>query len=246
MPSFAKALALSLSLALAGTAAQAEQVDVELVLLVDVSGSINDQEHLLQKQGHADAFRDPGLHRAVAGGWLGRIAATYVEWDGSQTQVVGWHRLESPADAHRFADAILKAPRHAGLPTTSIAKALAYAPGLFGDNGFQGIRRVIDISGDGAENTGGEPRVSRELALASGVTTINGIVIPNEVGVEDYYETNVIGGGGSFLVIAEDFTAFQQAILDKLIREIAGTPSPPRLVHRAARPREVAMAPIAD
>lgn len=218
---------------LAAVSAAAETVDVELVLLVDVSSSVTEEEYALQKSGHAEAFRNPALHRAIASGWYGRIAVTYVEWDTAQTQVVGWRRIASPAEADAFADALMAAPRHAGPPTTSIAGALRFAPSLFADNGFEGLRRIIDISGDGADNTGGATPVARDQALSEGVTAINGIVIPNEVGVEEFYQANVVGGGGAFLMVAKDFSAFREAILDKLVREVAALPSPRRIAHAA-------------
>lgn len=220
------ALACAAILAGAPLAARAETVDVELVLLVDVSGSVSSQEYAIQKKGHADAFRDPAVHRAIKSGWLGRIAVTYVEWDTGQTQVVPWRLIASAEDALAFADAVEAAPRHAGAPTTAVASALAIAPRLLRDSGYDSLRSIVDISGDGAENAGGRPEWERERVLSAGITAINGIVIPNEVGVEDFYMSNVIGGGGAFLMVVRDPRSYKEALLEKLIREIAGLDGP--------------------
>lgn len=240
MPLCARPLAAPLTLVavlFAATPTRAESVDVELVLMIDVSSSISEEEYELQKTGHVAAFRDPELHHAIRNGWLGRIAVTYVEWDTGQKQVVPWTQVASAADAMAFADAIEQAPRHTGAPATALASALSMAQRLLGDNGFDGMRRVIDISGDGTDNAGGLPLIQRQRALSAGIT-INGIVIPNEMGVEAYYEHNVIGGSGAFLIVVEEPASYQDAIRTKLVREIAmHTAAPARLARLGQHPR---------
>ncbi len=213
-------------------------VDLELVLAVDISGSIDAEEGELQRLGYIAALRDPLLHQAIAAGRKGAIAVTYFEWAGhaQQRPLVGWRLIQTPADAAAFAEA-LAATARTGLRRTSISGAIAFALPLFEDNGFKGDRRVIDISGDGPNNDGAYILQARNLALAAGVT-INGLPIvnqrPNQFGypqLEDldlYYEACVIGGPGAFIVVARGFKDFARAIRRKLILEIAARPAAPR------------------
>lgn len=206
---------------LAAAPARAEiPVDMELVLLVDVSASIDEAEYALQKAGYAKAFRSADLTGAVRAGVNGSIAVTYVEWDKQPRQVVGWQVVDGPDAATRFADAMAAAPRHATQGSTGLASALAAATSLF-DNGFDGLRRVIDVSGDGAENTGADVAAARDAALASGVSAINGIVVTTEAPPREFYYSDVIGGGRSFLLVTDDFLDFEDAIRRKLVLEIA-------------------------
>ena len=207
-------------------------VDLELVLAVDVSRSIDEAEAELQRQGYIAAFRDPEVLRAIEHGILGRIAVTYVEWAGAWhgDVVVGWTVIDGRESAHAFADALdRRVP--ASARRTSIGGAIAFAAPLFGDNGFEGTRRTIDISGDGPNNDGPLVHVARDLAVAAGIT-INGLPILDRNGgvfswysipnLDLYYRDCVIGGPGAFIVVAEDFQDFARAVRRKLLLEIAG------------------------
>jgi hypothetical protein len=226
---------------LAGPARAADvPVDVELVLAVDISGSVDEVEARLQREGYIAALRHPDLIAAIQGGMTGRIAVTYVEWANAQFQrtLLEWTMLEAPEDAIAFSDALAESPL-ISVPWTSLSGAIDYAASLFDGNGYEGIRRVIDISGDGYNNRGRPPDLARDEAVAAGIT-INGLPIindrPNPWGgvppadLDRYYEQRVIGGPGAFVVVAEDYTAFAAAILSKLLLEIAGTGPPPRPV----------------
>lgn len=213
-------------------------VDLELVLAVDVSGSIDDDEAALQRAGYVQALADRRVAEAIGAGFLGRIAVTYVEWAGPshQTQLLGWQVLDGPATARAFA------ARLAALPIqtaryTSISSIIDYASYLIEDNAYQGTRRVIDISGDGPNNAGMLVTLARDEALARGLT-INGLPIlnrrPNRYGfpqlkdLDRYYVECVIGGPGAFIEIANGFEAFADTVLRKLLLEIAARPAPPR------------------
>jgi len=234
---------------LLGTApgAGAEQVDLELVLAVDVSGSIDLDEARLQRQGYVAALRDPEVQAAIQGGVNGRIRATYLEWAGYHTRrvLVGWRTIHDPASAEAFARELAAAPIGSGV-STSISGAIELALPLFGADGVTALRRVIDVSGDGPNNDGPLVTRARDAALALGVT-INGLPIvnerlnvadfPNLADLDAYYEGCVIGGPGAFIVVVHGFDAFAAAIRRKLILEIAGTPPPGRgagAIRRAA------------
>lgn len=211
-------------------------VDLELVLAVDISGSVDELEAQLQREGYIAALRHPHVIEAIQGGMFRRIALTYVEWAGDHYQrtMLDWTLLEDAAGAHGFADALAETPLMTA-HWTSISGAIDYAAGLFESNRFEGVRRVIDISGDGYNNRGRRLELARDEAVAAGIT-INGLPIvndrPNPWGgsppkdLDLYYEERVIGGPGAFIVVAKDYTAFASAILSKLLLEIAGaTPS---------------------
>jgi hypothetical protein len=222
-------------------AASAEvPVDLELVLAVDISGSVDRVEARLQRVGYIAALRHPQVIEAIQGGMLGRIAVTYVEWanDSYQRTMLDWTLLERPEHAHAFADALAETPLSTA-HWTSLSGAIDYAATLFDENGYDGLRRVVDISGDGYNNRGRLPEFARDEAVAAGIT-INGLPIindrPNPWGgvpprdLDRYFEERVIGGPGAFVVVAEDYTAFASAILSKLLLEIAGELPPPRRV----------------
>lgn len=207
-------------------------VDLELVLAVDVSLSIDTGEARLQRQGYVSAFRDPQVLQAITGGILGRIAVTYFEWaNAAHTHlVVHWMLIDSEAAAETFAAALAErrpGPAH----YTSISGAIDFGATLFADNGFEGTRQVIDVSGDGPNNWGELVTSARDRALAQGIT-INGLPIldqgPGPFGrysipnLDLYYRDCVIGGPAAFIVVAENFAAFASAIRRKLILEIAG------------------------
>ncbi|MDX2103967.1 MAG: DUF1194 domain-containing protein [Alphaproteobacteria bacterium] len=203
-------------------AAAATAVDLELVLAVDVSGSVDWEEYALQRQGYADAFRNPRLHQAIRGGPIGRIAVIMTQWAGFtlQSVAVPWTLVDSAASAVSFADAILEAPRYR-LRGTSLSGALLHATRLFGD-GFEGSRQVIDVSGDGPNNSGPEPDTVRDLAVAAGIT-INGLPILTDLPwLGDYFRSHVIGGPGAFIEEAVSFEAFGAAVLRKLLAEVSG------------------------
>ncbi len=210
------------------------RVDLELVLAVDVSGSVDEEEGRLQRMGYVDAFRSPSVLRAIQSGRHKRIAVTYVEWAGSdwQVSVVGWRQIHDKASAGEFAALLAEKPVGSG-PYTSISGAIEFSLPLFDNNGFMGERRIIDISGDGPNNSGDYVTTAREKALRAGVT-INGLPIVNSrpspwgrapmAHLDLYYRKCVIGGRRAFLVVAKDFGSFGRAIRRKLILEIVGLP----------------------
>lgn len=201
--------------------AEETPVDVELLLLVDVSASIDDDQYALQKLGYVRAFESSDLIEAIRRGAHGSIAVTYVEWDRTPRQMVGWHLIDGDDAARSFAEAITAAPRHKTGGTTGLAAALLIAPILFETNKFKGLRRIVDVSGDGAENTGSDTAAARDAVLAAGVSAINGIVVTTKDGPREFYQEDVIGGGRSFLLVASDFLEFEDAVRRKLVLEIA-------------------------
>jgi hypothetical protein len=216
--------------------ARALPVDLELVIAVDISRSVDDEEARLQRQGYIEAFRNPRIVEAIQSGAIGAIAVAYVEWAGADHQrtMIDWFLIRDGEGAAEFAGRIGTLPR-LSMGWTSISGAIDYSSLLFGTAGYQGVRRVIDVSGDGVNNSGRPARLARDEAVAQGIV-INGLPIlndrpnfgrPAEHNLDAYYESEVIGGPGSFLIAAEDFNAFGTAILAKLIREIAGKPTSP-------------------
>ncbi|MFN3892112.1 MAG: DUF1194 domain-containing protein [Beijerinckiaceae bacterium] len=217
------------ALALAGAsrvrAEGPEDVDLQLALAVDASGSVNAHRFELQKQGYVSAFRDPQVIRAVTSGMLGSVAVTMYQWTGPRMQVIAapWTKIDDKASCNRFADLVAAAPRRLFGGGTSIAGAIDYGVGVFRDSGFRSIRRVIDVSGDGANTSGRPVSRARDDAVASGVT-INGLpILALETDLDDHYRAEVIGGPGSFLVPAKSFEVFADAVRRKLILEIAGS-----------------------
>jgi hypothetical protein len=202
-------------------------VDVALVLAVDSSGSISEQRLTMQIQGYIDALRHPSFVEAVGGGRRGQIGLTYVTWTDArrQEQVVPWRVIEDQPSANAFAQAIHDALRP--LPGwTSISGAIDFCTGLLLSCGYVATRRVIDISGDGANNDGRPVTEARNAAVAAGVT-INGLpIIEVEPNLEQYYRDNVIGGPDSFVVVASESAAFGAAVLRKLLVEVAGIQPP--------------------
>lgn len=203
--------------------AERTEVDVELVLAVDVSLSMDEKSFRLEMQGYADAFRDPRVHRAITNGALGQIAVTLMQWSGYGTNDVSlsWRLLDGAESALAFADELQAVTRMSG-GSTSISGAIDFGSLQFG-TAHDGLRRVIDISGDGKNNNGRDPESARDEAVAKGIT-INGIPISaGEDGLEAHYRDSVIGGVGAFLIVANGFEDFGQAITRKLIQEIAST-----------------------
>jgi hypothetical protein len=237
----ATTLAAPLVLARQGRAAEVEPVDVELVLAVDVSRSVDEVEQELQFSGYAAAFRDPKLIEGVCGGPIGQIAVTMFTWSDWHIQepIVPWTKVDGAAAGERLAAAIEAAPRRTWL-YTSISGAMDYAADLFG-RGYEGTRKVVDISGDGVNNSGRPLADARADALAKGIV-LNGLAVLDRVPqpwaaglppLDEYYRSEVIGGPGAFLMVAEGFEAFEQAVKRKIIREIAAAPPPGPLVERA-------------
>jgi hypothetical protein len=238
--------ALAMLLAAASAASQELPVDLELVLAVDVSGSVDKHEAEQQRIGYVAAFSDPAVAQAIQGNFHGRIAVAYVEWSGAEQQhtLIDWRLLSDERSAQALAAELAESPI-VRLMYTSISGAIDYCVPMFDDNGYAGERRVIDISGDGPNNRGRPLADARAAALARGIT-INGLPIlndrpqpwngltPIEMNLDRYYAEQVIGGPGAFTVVAEDYTAFREAILTKLILEIAGH-APPRRTYVAAR-----------
>jgi len=225
------AFVLSLGLA-AAPATGAEPVDLELVLLADASRSIDDGEIRLQREGYAAAITHPEVLAAIDGGYLRRIALTYVEWgdETSQEVVVPWTVIEGPGSAAAFAKDLLAAPRLAEGPN-AIGNALAAAQALIESNDFEGTRRIIDFSADSAWSGGGlSIAVARARALAAGMV-INGLAIlcrdcesgrPIAYDLESAFASLIIGGPGSFVITADSNRSFAEAVRRKLLLEIAG------------------------
>jgi hypothetical protein len=206
-------------------------VDLALVLAVDASGSVDQHRFELQKQGYAAAFRDPRVLNAIRSGLNQSIAATMFQWTGPRLQrhVVAWTLIKDEASANAFADAIQAAPRQLFGGGTSISGAIDYGRLLLLQNPFAPTRRVIDVSGDGSNNSGRAVTSARDEA-ARGGTTVNGLpILSVEPDLDGYYRDYVIGGPGAFMVPAESYDTFAQAILKKLITEIAAAPRPPAL-----------------
>lgn len=199
--------------------AQAAPVSLELVLALDVSGSINATEYALQRTGYADAFGSSAVQAAITGSALGAIAVTVVQWSNSAVQSIGWTLINDAATADGFVAALAAMPR-AFSGGTNIPAGIEFSRQLLAaDNGYEGQRQVIDVSGDGSSNTAAT-RAARDAAVADGIT-INGLPIGNSQGLRNFYTNSVIGGPGAFSVAANDFAAFGAAIEQKLLREIS-------------------------
>lgn len=214
------------------TAQASEPVDLEIVIATDVSQSIDDREAALQRQGFASALRSPEVIGAIQSGAMGKIAVAYIDWssDPWNRVIVDWRVIEDRASAESFASALLAAPRTYG-QGTAIGVAMRLATRMIESNDFDGLRRVIDISGDGPNNRG-SLAAAREITLSRGIT-INGLpIVTDDYGTGDwggfygqldrYYETYVIGGPGAFSLPARGFEEFAAAIRRKLILEISG------------------------
>lgn len=221
---------------LAAGSAWAVPVGLELVLLVDVSGSVSSTEYALQRNGYVQAFQSAAVQNAILGSVGGAIAVTYVEWSANnqQSQQVGWTLINSASSANDFATAIAGTTR-AYDNNTAIQDALIYGASLFANNGFEAPRQVIDVSGDGADNATTDcnrfasAACGRDLALGLGVDAINGLPILGESGLLAYYQNNVQGGTNSFTIAVNSFDDFAPTIQDKLEREIS-VPEPGALL----------------
>jgi hypothetical protein len=226
MPKFAAALILACLALISPANAQTDPrptTDIALVLAVDASGSVNRKRFELQRQGYAEAFREPRVLDAILGLSTRSIAVTMVQWTGPamQVQVVPWTLIKDKGTAGAFADAIQAAPRELFGGGTSLSGAIDHAKLLLASAPYRGLKRVIDISGDGANNRGRDLREARDEAVRDGII-INGLPISSiEPNLDKYYFDHVIGGPGSFVVPAESYEQFATAIVRKLILEIA-------------------------
>ena len=225
------ALLLAL-LPLRSAQAQAGQaVELELILAIDTSLSVNADEYAIQIAGLALAFRDPSVVAAIEAAGKNGIAVALVQWGIREQQeiTVAWAHVHDRASAERFARAIEASPRRFYGKGTGITRALQFSSDLFSDNGFEGRRRVIDISGDGRNNSGRPPAPTRDLVVASGIV-VNGLaILDGDALLGAYYVENVAGGTASFVVVADSFEDYPAAIRRKLQREIlapmAGEPA---------------------
>jgi hypothetical protein len=226
-------------------ASAAEQVDLLLVLAADVSRSVDSGKFQLQREGYAAAISDPRVLDAIRSGRNGRVGVAFVEWSGigSQRVVIDWTTVSDAESAKGFGDRLLEAPRSFA-DRTSISGAIEFAMGQFARAPYESTRRTIDVSGDGTNNSGRDVVQVRDEALAQGVT-INGLVILSETplawnpdhtnppgGLENYYRNNVIGGPGAFVLAAQNFSSFGQAIVKKMIAEVALAEPPRRALVR--------------
>jgi len=217
----------------------AEQVDLLLVLASDVSRSVDQPKFKLQRDGYAAALADKRVLSAISSGRHQRIAVCFVEWSGvgAQKLLIDWMVINGAESARKFGDNLLELPRSFA-ERTSISGAIDFSVNLFDQAPYKSERHTIDVSGDGTNNSGREVTLARDAALAKGIT-INGLVILSERpmawnpehtnppgGLAKYYQDNVVGGPGSFVIVAEDFNSFGQAIIKKLIAEIALAPRP--------------------
>ena len=205
-----------------GAAAQTA-VDLQLALMVDASGSVNQYRFELQKRGYVAALRNPRILGAILGGRTQSIAISMVQWTGPFLQVVvlPWTQLKDEASVMSAAAIVEKTPRQLFGGGTSISGAIDYAMAMFPESPFKAERQVIDISGDGSNNGGRSVVRARNEAVEKGVT-INGLpILAVEPYLDQYYRDYVIGGPGAFMVVANDFESFGEAILKKMIVEIA-------------------------
>jgi hypothetical protein len=229
---------------IADRSANAMPVDVELVLAVDISYSMDLDEQALQREGYVQAITSREFMSALREGAHGRIAVTYFEWAGygDQRIVMPWRLIDGPESADAVAQEIARAPYRRS-SRTSISDALRFAVPLFEGSGFRGLRRVIDVSGDGTNNSGALVDITRDEVVAKGIT-INGLPIMLKrpmtwtmdiPDLDTYYEDCVIGGPGAFVVPVKERDKFKQAIRTKLVLEVAGRTPEARVVPAAAK-----------
>ena len=251
MRSIPRILHLLVCIVLAGAASPAlagerAAVDVELVLAVDVSYSMDQEEQKLQRGGYIAGFTSRAFLDAIKNGPNGRIAVTYMEWAAAhdQTVLIGWTLIDGPESAANFAAQLERAP-YRRASRTSIAGAIDAAMQLFDKSAYEGTRRVIDISGDGPNNHGRGVVAARDDAIAKGVT-INGLPLlirpvrtlyMDIENLDQYFEDCVIGGPGAFMIPVRDSAAFVEATRTKLVQEIASAPALPVVRISAREPR---------
>jgi uncharacterized protein DUF1194 len=229
----AAAVVAGLGLAAVTPALAAEPVDVELILAVDVSLSMSPMELEIQRKGYAAALTDEAVIQAIRDGVYGKIAVTYVEWAGQTSQhiVVPWTAISSGRDAQAFVEKLTANPPSSAR-RTSISSALQFAGDLFAESSFRGLKRVVDVSGDGANNQGPAVAEIRDEIVAQGIT-INGLplmtqsTMPSVFDIDDldtYYTNCVIGGPAAFMIPVNDWSQFPEAVRRKLVLELAAAP----------------------
>lgn len=207
------------------------QIDLALVLAVDASGSVDQHRFELQKKGYVAAFRNARVLNAIRSGSNQSIAVTMFQWTGPrlQIQVIPWTVIKDEASAAAFSAAIEAVPRRLFGGGTSISGAIDYGRLLLMQAPVEPSRRVIDVSGDGSNNSGRPVTAARDEAAHAGIG-VNGLpILSVEPDLDGYYRDYVIGGPGAFMVPAESYDTFAQAILKKLITEIAAVPRLPAL-----------------
>jgi Protein of unknown function (DUF1194) len=235
----------------ASAAFGAERVDLLLVLAADVSRSVDATKFHLQREGYVQAMTDPRVVEAIKSGPTGRIAVCFVEWSGAASQklVIDWSLITDADSARQFSDGIVEAPRSFA-DRTAISAGIDFAMAQLARAPYRSARRIIDISGDGTNNSGRDVTTARDEAVVKGVT-INGLAILSDApliwnpehtsppgGLPEYYRHNVVGGPSAFVMVAQDFASFGQSLIKKLIAEIATSAPTPQviLMPAAARP----------
>ena len=220
-------------------AARAADVDLLLALAADVSRSIDAAKFQLQRDGYTAAVSDSRVLDTIRAGRTGRIGLTFIEWSGvgAQRVVIDWMAIGDAASAKEFGDRLLESPRSFA-DRTSISGAIEFAMAQLARAPFSAARQTIDISGDGTNNSGRDVAELRDQAVAKGIT-VNGLAILSETplpwnpehtnppgGLQHYYRNNVIGGPGAFVMVAKNFDSFGEAIISKLIAEVAQAQEP--------------------
>lgn len=207
---------------------QRRPVDLALALAADCSGSVHAQHYVLQQRGYAEAFRSKEVQQAIRSGIHGAIAIAYYQWSGYRLQnlILPWTVLAGEGDILRFAVQMENAERTIFGGGTSPSGAIEFGHKLLSELPVQAPRRVIDISGDGRNNTGPPPAEARKAAIAAGIV-INGLpILHMESDIDEYYEKFIIGGPGAFMVPGRDYESFAAAVRRKLVLEIAGREGP--------------------
>ncbi|GGB33985.1 hypothetical protein GCM10011316_02600 [Roseibium aquae] len=222
----------------------AEELDLELVLLADATGSIDEAEIRFQRQGYAEAITDPAVLSAIASNAYGKIAITYVEWGSANSQqvVVDWTVIDGRASAEAFAASLMEQPRLA-FGRNAIGAALLKGKELIDTNSYAGLRKVIDLSADSANNWNGPPIAEARAAVINSGIVINGLAVlcrhcsgrPAGYDLENRFANEIIGGPGAFVITADNAQTFADAVRRKLILEIADHRSDPEGLARFAR-----------
>lgn len=219
----------------AGPARAETEVDLALVIAVDISFSMDPDEQVLQREGFIQAFRTPIVHDAIRRGAVGRIGVTYVEWAGAADQrvVLPWSIIDGPESAAAFAEGLAAKPTRRA-SRTSISGAIDFSRRLLATSDLAATRRVIDVSGDGANNQGRPVTTARDEAIENGIT-VNGLPVMLKAGgyfdlpeLDTYFRDCVIGGPGAFMVPVKSREQFVEAVKTKIIMEIAERPTPGR------------------